>query len=323
MRQLLLFGLGLLPALTGAASSNCTGNPATLHLTDPPYDDFFYSDCYVDAQVVVTTPQPDSNLTQIGPRLIIAWPGGNSGVCAFFAPQNGVNGSLAIEVVNSTVGTPLTSIYEASSSTSQPPRVGTKGVISFNSSAILTVPILGSVRTIRDFTEGPSLLQPEIQNAIEFSSISGGGASLRRLWLDNITTTYFNFTPTGSGTHQVTVDNRTLKFDAGQYVFAADLNYAQLDQLTPTQVLNPNSTDLIKQYPDQTTALSFFSYTNKLLAGGWRFLTYFGRDSMISALLLEPVLSYGQGGAVEAVIGAVLERMNRTDGSICHEETIG
>jgi hypothetical protein len=69
--------------------------------------------------------------------------------------------------------------------------------------------------------------------------------------------------------------------------------------------------------------LSFLSYSTKLLAGAWRFLTYFGRDSMISLLLLQPVLSEGQGGAIEAVIGAVLERINRTDGSVCHEETIG
>lgn len=44
---------------------------------------------------------------------------------------------------------------------------------------------------------------------------------------------------------------------------------------------------------------------------------------MISLLLLQTVLSESEGGAIEAVIGAVLERINRTDGSVCHEETIG
>lgn len=44
---------------------------------------------------------------------------------------------------------------------------------------------------------------------------------------------------------------------------------------------------------------------------------------MISYLLLEPVLSYGEGGAAEAVISAAIERINRTDGSVSHEETIG
>ena len=41
---------------------------------------------------------------------------------------------------------------------------------------------------------------------------------------------------------------------------------------------------------------------------------------MIAALLLEPVLSQE---AMEAVLAGVLERINRTDGSACHEETIG
>lgn len=88
-------------------------------------------------------------------------------------------------------------------------------------------------------------------------------------------------------------------------------------------MLNDEAQGLIQQNPTDTEALSFLSYSEKLLAGAWRFLTYFGRDSMISALLLEPILSQGSGSATEAVIGAVLERVNRTDGSACHEETIG
>lgn len=93
--------------------------------------------------------------------------------------------------------------------------------------------------------------------------------------------------------------------------------------MNQTQVLNPQSSDLIQQHPDQTTSLSFLSYEDKLLAGTWRFLTYFGRDSMISMLLMQPVLSEGENGAIEAVISAVLERINRTDGTVCHEEVIG
>lgn len=44
---------------------------------------------------------------------------------------------------------------------------------------------------------------------------------------------------------------------------------------------------------------------------------------MISMLLMQPVLSEGESGALEAVISAVLERINRTDGTVCHEEVIG
>ena len=104
----------------------------------------------------------------------------------------------------------------------------------------------------------------------------------------------------------------TLTFGAGTYRFDASFNYPQLDQLGPAEVLNQAATSLIAQNPDQTTSLSFLSYKDKLLAGTWRFLTYFGRDSMISMLLMQPILSEA---AIEAVISAVLERVNRTDGT--------
>jgi len=143
---------------------------------------------------------------------------------------------------------------------------------------------------------------------------------LSRLWLDNITTTTLSFTSTSQ---PIQLDNTTIKFQPGTYTFNASFDYPQLTQLSSKEVLSPESADLITQSPMQTTSLSFLSYTTKLTAGAWRFLTYFGRDSMISALLLEPVLSQGKGGAIEAVIAGALERVNRTDGSVCHEETIG
>jgi hypothetical protein len=315
-------GLLLPPEKPNSSSSGsvCAQGGTELQLSDPPYDNYFYSDCNTDAQVVITSPLQDSNLTIIGPRLIVAWPAGNSGACAFFQPQNGVNGSLGISLISSTVGTNLSSVYIPSSE-SQYPSVGVKGSLRFNSSAVLAVSILGSVRTIRDFTEGPSLLRPEIQDAIVLRSTENGGASISRLWLDNVTTTTLSFESLSNGS--IKVDGSNIAFEAGDYTFAAHFNYPQLEQLTPQEVFNPSSRGLTTQMPDQATSLAFLSYTEKLLAGAWRFLTYFGRDSMISALLLQPVLSQGNGSAIEAVIGAVLERINRTDGSACHEETIG
>ncbi|MCJ1478326.1 hypothetical protein MMC13_007004 [Lambiella insularis] len=311
------------PTVPGNEVPTCSAAATTQHLSDPPYDNFFYSDCHVDAQVVVTSPGPRDNLTIIGPRLIVAWPAGNSGVCAFFAPQSGINGSLGIELANFSSGATLQPVFKNANTSGAYPSVGVSGIINFNVSARLTVPILGSVRTIRDFTEGPSLLHPQIQDAINVESI-GDGAVMTRLWLDNVTTTELGFVPVDpSGGQSITISNQTLDFSAGQYLFYTDFNYPQLIQLNSSTVLNPGSQALVSQHPDQTTSLSFLSYTDKLLAGAWRFLTYFGRDSMISALLLSPVLSQGEGGAMEAVISAVLERLNRTDGSVCHEETIG
>ncbi|KAF2403554.1 glycogen debranching enzyme [Trichodelitschia bisporula] len=297
------------------SSTVCKESASQFHISAPPYDNYFFSDCHTSVQVVVTSPAPMSNLTIIGPRLLVAWPGGNSGIVGFFAPQDGQNGSLAITLENST--TPLAPIFK--NNTSGPPVVGISGRIRFNTSAILTVAILGSIRTIRDFTEGPSLLVPKIQDAVVYSQ-DGEKVSLGRTWLDNVTETHLSFTARLGG---VSLNHRTVVFEAGVYSFEASYNYPQLEQLNSIEVLKPQSTELVTQFSDQTASLSFLSYTTKLLAGAWRFLTYFGRDSMISLLLLQPVLSEGEGGAVEAVISAVLERINRSDGSICHEETIG
>jgi hypothetical protein len=290
-------------------------------LSSPPYENYFYSDCHASSQVVVTSPRADSNLTIIGPRLLVAWPAGNSGVVSYFEPTNGINGSLSLTLMNSTVGSPLGPVYQPDMQGGNA-TVGISGEIGFNSSAMLTVAILGSIRTIRDFTEGPSLLRPQIQSAIKYSNIANGGVSLGRLWLDNITTTTLSFIPMNAS-QKISISNTTVTFDPGNYVFNASFDYPQLTEFTTQQVLNNQSQSLITQQPTQTSALNFLSYTTKLLAGGWRFLTYFGRDSMIAALLLDPVLSVGTNSSVEAVLAGVLERINRTDGSVCHEETIG
>lgn len=170
--------LGLWLQLGWAQNRACPA--VTQHLLEPPYDNFFYSDCNSDSQVVVTSPLPDSNFSIIGPRLIIAWPAGASGVCTFFEPLNGPNGSLAIELVNSSIGSPLGPVYRTTQA-SKLPFVGVQGIIGFNSSAALTIPILGSIRTIRDFTEGPSLLRPVIQDAIKITRSNGTGATISRL----------------------------------------------------------------------------------------------------------------------------------------------
>jgi hypothetical protein len=195
------------------------------------------------------------------------------------------------------------------------------GTVNFNDSAVLTLPLLGSIRTIRDFAEGGNT-SPEIQDSLEFRQTDNGGATIQRTWFDNITSTWMTFTPI-NGAQVVKINDRKLVFGSGAYKFEASFNYQQLNQLSPREMLTPASSGLIQSKPDQTTSLSLLSYTDKLLAGTWRFLTYFGRDSMITMLLMQPILSEGDGGAIEAVISAVLERIRRSDGTVCHEEVIG
>lgn len=294
-------------------------NPSTLHLIDVPHDNYFYSDCHSASHVIITTPAADSDLNNVHPRLLVAWPSGNSGIVSLFEPENGQNGTLKISLDgNPKGGFPLQPISEGK-------RVGIGGSLYFNDSAVLTVPILSSIRAIRDYTEGGGVLHPEIQNANRYQKSGHAGASVSRTWFDNVTTSTLTFTPLTAAKPIAIkgVDKPEIHLGPGSYKFEASFNYPQLKQVTPQQVLNDASSGLIAQNPDQTTSLSFLSYTDKLLAGTWRFLTYFGRDSMVSLLLMQPILRGGQGSAIEAVIGAALERINRQDGSVCHEEVIG
>jgi hypothetical protein len=71
--------------------------------------------------------------------------------------------------------------------------------------------------------------------------------------------------------------------------------------------------------PQARDALAFLSDRDKLVAGSWRFLTYFGRDTLIALELLMPVL---HPAPIEAGLGAVLERLG-PDGQVAHEEAIG
>merc|ERR1711939_809447 len=52
--------------------------------------------------------------------------------------------------------------------------------------------------------------------------------------------------------------------------------------------------------------MAFLSYTDVFFAGGWRFLTYFGRDTLLSLRLLLPTLT---PTARDGILKAVLERV--------------
>lgn len=73
------------------------------------------------------------------------------------------------------------------------------------------------------------------------------------------------------------------------------------------------------QDPAARRTLEFLSFREKFLAGSWRFNTYFGRDTLMSVRLLMPVL---QPQAIEAGLGSVLARLSPA-GEVAHEEDVG
>ncbi|HEY2592010.1 MAG TPA: hypothetical protein VGI35_10500, partial [Steroidobacteraceae bacterium] len=71
--------------------------------------------------------------------------------------------------------------------------------------------------------------------------------------------------------------------------------------------------------PRARETLTFLAYREKLLAGSWRFNTYFGRDTLMSVRLLLPALA---APATEDALSSVLERLS-PKGEVAHEEDIG
>jgi glycogen debranching enzyme len=90
---------------------------------------------------------------------------------------------------------------------------------------------------------------------------------------------------------------------------------------TPLTPLRANQILTQARAPDQKSLniLNFLSYQEKLLAGSWRFNTYFGRDTLMSLRLLMPS---AHPDLMEAGLGSVIERLSDT-GEVAHEEDIG
>lgn len=69
----------------------------------------------------------------------------------------------------------------------------------------------------------------------------------------------------------------------------------------------------------QLSAVELLSSREKLMAGLPNFATYFGRDQMMSALMMQPVWTPAM---MEHVIGSVLRKL-APDGEVSHEEALG
>jgi hypothetical protein len=69
----------------------------------------------------------------------------------------------------------------------------------------------------------------------------------------------------------------------------------------------------------QVKSVELLSYQEKLMAGLPNFATYFGRDMMMSALMMAPIWSPAM---LEHVIGSVLRKLSPS-GEVSHEEALG
>ncbi|WWD19585.1 hypothetical protein CI109_104046 [Kwoniella shandongensis] len=308
------------------------------------YDNYVYRDNTTSAQIVIT----DSSSSSAPSRFIAAFPSGNTGALVYFVPLNSSNST-------STLGTSLdlstvTSVSQANNQT------GLSGNLSFSGDLQFGVTLIGSVRTLRDYVEGGGVFNSIFNYTLAYSSNST--ILLQRKWLNGTTVQYLTFETLTNGIFNVTPnanvslppDIRLTRPNAGANAtvrFTHVFNFTGTTPQTPFVPLEglgkeslfltsaPSTTgannstssalaSVLQAIQNNGSAIAdqtaFLTYTSKTLAGGWRFLTYFGRDTLLALRLLLPVIS---PTAAESILGAVLERTNITDGTLCHEETIG
>ena len=204
------------------------------------------------------------------------------------------------------------------------------------------------MRTLRDYVESGGTVFHTIFN-YTLGNYSNSSVTLVRNWINGTTVQYltfssasnalFNVTPSSNTTlpPNITISRQNTSSNS-TITFLSTFNFTTTTPSTPTVPLiglgasqlflstppanassSLNSTLTAIQNATTSSQIAFLAYTDKFLAGGWRFLTYFGRDTLLALRLLLPVIS---PTSAEAILGAVLERTNTT-GALCHEETIG
>ena len=258
----------------------------------------FYRQGPVAAHTVLTSGEE--------PRLVVAFPAGNSGVSLWFnSPESEVYWQ-GIDRIRST----------RQSNHDGEPLYGVETDISVDA-AELTVDevVLGSVRVIRNYMHSREL--------------SDGARS--EVSVDNRTATWYRDRFDGRGGYKLSVEVLEGSVAGGHsnapVIFKApadgDLRL-RVVALSGDKPLTPIETDDLltsdaADIPLARQVLAFLSYEEKLLAGSWRFCTYFGRDTLMSVRLMMPALT---STTIEAGLGSVLARLN-TEGEVAHEEDIG
>ncbi|MBS0481338.1 MAG: hypothetical protein JSR96_04150 [Proteobacteria bacterium] len=234
------------------------------------------------------------------PRIIVAFPAGNSGTGLWFEPLAAdarwrIDAAPAALTGQDRQGRALHGITVSISIDA--PQLTIKGAA------------LSSVRVLRDYELSGQ--QPAEVTATPI--ITPRSVTWQRDRLD------------GAPGYRLTLDLLSGRIEGNHLIAGADGRIAvKLTAQTGEQPLTPlGGSQLLNERAaadgEARRTLEFLSYREKFLAGSWRFNTYFGRDTLMTVRLLMPAL---RPQAVEAGIGAVLARLS-PEGEVAHEEDIG
>ena len=236
------------------------------------------------------------------PRLLVAFPAGNSGVGLWFQSQEAspsewvINSEPTAVTVKDSAGRPLYGItFEAS--------IATRSLAPKQA-------VLSSIRVLRDYQSLGTVpeevvVRPQsLGNTLAWARNRLDGAPGYRLTLE-----VTDGALAQDGRISAGADGRI-----GLRITALS-GEVPLTPLSDTEIFNGKES----QDKRSRDTLTFLSYEEKFLAGSWRFDTYFGRDTLMSVRLLMPVLA---PDAIEAGLRSVLARLS-ADGEVAHEEGIG
>ena len=237
------------------------------------------------------------------PRLVTAFPGGNTGIGLWF--ERGA-GPVELTVVGD-----LEPVERADGLR------GVRATVRVGAARVrATGLVLSSVRVLRDYANDPSSLPAEIRNQVD----AGPPLVVRRTTLDGGHHYELVVEPKAGGSAVMDQDGAlSLAAPDGASSMEVALTFLHDDPpLTPIPLDDLLSSAAAASERDRR-ALSFLVYREKMMAGSWRFLTYFGRDTLLSLRMLMPVM---KPAGIEGGLGSVIDRLNER-GEVAHEEDIG
>lgn len=295
MKQcLLVIVLAFMPGPVLAADADA---PLQFRITEGDVLNAFHQQGDVAAHLLLSSGEK--------PRILVAFPAGNSGVGVWFEysaqPVTWALGKVAGSERKDAGGRTLRGIV-AEAEVQAP-------------DLVVRDAVLGSVRVLRDY-------QLDVAYPPEAGArprIDGNGIRWKRDRLDGAPGYEIELqllsgqVRGGDGKPLVLVPAR--KGAPIRLRITALTGETPLTPLAPGELLNSSAGN--DEHARQ--ALRFLSYREKFLAGSWRFDTYFGRDTLMSLRLLMPAL---QPEAIEDGLASVLERLNLR-GEVAHEEDIG
>ncbi len=234
------------------------------------------------------------------PRILIAFPAGDSGVALWFAPNDR-------DIIWHLAGPPRPTV-----------RADHKGRLLRGLAVKLAVAtgelriehaLLSSVRVLRDYdahrTEPMAVaVSPAAQpNGVLWQRDRLDGAAGYALQIEPLSGTRLEGLTLRSASHRL------------EFRIVALTGEPPLHALGRTHLL----TAAARPDADARQVLAFLSYQEKYLAGSWRFDTYFGRDTLLALQLLAPAMT---PEALECGLTSVLDRLSPS-GEVAHEESIG